>query len=334
MATEAERDELVMSLLETALALPPSERTAFLQSTRTVHPAVYEEVRHRLEWEERMNGFLRDPLIRRPAPTFSSGDLLGGRFRLRRELGRGGMGVVFEAWDEKLGRPVAVKCARPGYQNRLPPEARAALEVSHPNVCKLYELHTADTAWGPVDFLTMEFVEGETLAERISRDGALAETEARQIAVQLCAGLSQAHHQGVIHGDIKCGNVILSRSPEGSSRAVLTDFGLAKLKPSGGVHVMSAQGGTLDYMAPELFHGARASVASDIYALGVVFHFMLTGKSTQRDADRSSAKAPVLGDLPSRWNRVVTQCLAPGTGAAVPVGRRCFRDSHRAALAH
>jgi serine/threonine-protein kinase len=103
--------------------------------------------------------------------------------------------------------------------------------------------------------------------------------EARELGRQICAGLEQLHRQGVIHGDLKCANIILSRSPEGDFRPVITDFGLAKLKANtAGDGTMSGHGGTFDYMAPELFLGGRVSVASDLYALGVVFHAMLTGR--------------------------------------------------------
>src|SRR5437016_1297788 len=207
----------------------------------------------------------------KPAETdpavFASGALLGGRFRIVRAVGRGGMGVVYEAFDEMLGRRVALKCARPGHHDRLPPEARAAREVSHYNVCKVHELHVLSTPLGEMECLSMEFIEGETLSARVHRQGRIPAREAREIALQICAGLAQAHKQAVVHGDLKCGNVILTESAEGCPRAVLTDFGLARLKlADGGAHVMSEQGGTLDYMAPELFLGQPASVASDMYA--------------------------------------------------------------------
>lgn len=304
MQDQAEHDELVMTLVESALALPPAERETYLSSVSASNPAVYEEVRSRVEWEERMGGFLCEPVVHRDTapPEFAAGELVNGRFRIMRTLGRGGMGVVYEAFDEKLDRRIAIKCARGGFQSRLSPEARAALEVSHPNVCKLHELHTAETPQGPIDFLTMEFIAGETLAERIERDGPLPQQEARAIALQICAGLGQAHRQGVIHGDLKTANVILARSADGGVRAVLTDFGLAKLAAaSGGVHVMSVQGGTLDYMAPELFNGARASVATDIYALGCLLHVMLTGRTP---------KASVMEPLPAPWDRIAGKCAA------------------------
>ncbi len=312
MQGEAEFDELVMTLVEAVMALPPEERDSYLQPTRTVNPELYAEVRRRVEWEERMGGFLKEPVMaKRAAPerVFEAGELVNGRFRIIRSLGHGGMGLVYEAHDQKLDRRVALKCAKSGFQSQLSPEARAALEVSHPNVCKLHELHTAETAGGPVDFLTMEFIDGQTLADRL-RDGPLKPAEVRAIALEACAGLAQAHRQGVVHGDIKPGNVMISRSPAGQRRTVLTDFGLAKLDRAGtGVHVTSLRGGTLDYMAPELFQGARASVASDIYALGVMFQAMLTGAST-RPKGGPSERMAAIQELPAPWNRVVKRCVA------------------------
>lgn len=340
MRSEQERDELLMSLVESVIKLPPEEREGRLRALCD-DPELSEEVRTRIEWDERMGRFLLDPLIQRPVvdDAFGPGHHLGVRFRIVREAGHGGMGIVYEAMDKELDRRVALKCAKPGHRNRLPPEARAAREVSHFNVCKVHDLHKVSTEFGEMDFLSMEFIEGETLSARIDRDGPLPEREAREIALQICAGLAQAHRQGVIHGDLKCSNIILARAPEGGMRAVITDFGLAKLKYAEGSEVMGVRGGTLDYMAPELFRGEPAAVASDVYALGVLFHAMLTGHTPKRLHStlarelvetwntRSRASTVTLErniadedwqrkveKLPSRWKKVVTRCLAPRAG--------------------
>ena len=337
MLTGEEHDELIMSLLEEALQTPPLEREKRMRAICR-DPFVYEEVQRRIEWEQRMGRFLLDPLIERPVvpDPLTPGHLLDNRFRIVRKIGFGGMGIVFEAIDEKLDRRVALKCARLGHGHRLPPEARAAREVSHFNVCKVHDLHSAATESGDLDFLSMEFIEGHTLSERIYRDGPIPEKEAREIARQICAGLAQAHRQGVIHGDLKCSNIILTRS-DGAVRAVITDFGLARLYQAGGDNLMSpGRGGTLDYMAPELLMGHPAGAAADLYALGVLFHHMLTGRTPERiDPTNSGSKpapfqplhsrsstvtlgeAPVAGDwhrrvepLPTRWKKVVRRCLA------------------------
>src|SRR6185369_525547 len=145
---------------------------------------------------------------------FSPGNLLADRFRIVSEVGRGGMGLVYEAIDEKLNRPVALKCAQPGYGHRLPPEVCAAREVSHFNVCKVHDLHMVSTALGDMEFVSMEFIEGPTLADRICHEGKLLPAEVRRIAYQICAGLAQAHRQNIIHGDLKCSNIILSPLPQ------------------------------------------------------------------------------------------------------------------------
>ncbi len=351
-------DDLIMALVEETLQTPPEEREERL---RTVcrNSAVYQEVRERVEWEERMGRFLLDPLFERVATEdpFDAGSLVGGRFRILRKVGYGGMGVVFEAIDEKLERRVALKCARPGHRKRLPPEARAAREVSHYNVCKVHDLHTVDTPAGETDFLSMEFIEGQTLSDRIRAGGPVPDREAREIAAQICAGLAQAHRQGVIHGDLKCSNILLTESREGRVRAVITDFGMAKMAEPEGGSVMSGRGGTFDYMAPELLLGGRATAASDLYALGVMFHVMLKGTSPERltppprpipaplwGADTDAATLTVgdarlvqsivpgdwqrkVEDLPAPWDRITKGCLQ-----ARPQERFTSADEVEAAL--
>jgi len=176
MHTENERDERVMTLVEAALGQSPEDRDAWLRTACGGDPDVYAEVTERLEWEQRMSGFLSQSLITefefldRP---FEPGETVAGRFRILAEAGCGGMGIVYEALDEKLSRRVAIKCARGGYGHWLPPEVLAAREVSHYNVCKVHDLHSTETELGEIEFLTMEFIEGETLSERIRRAGGM-----------------------------------------------------------------------------------------------------------------------------------------------------------------
>jgi len=321
-----------MTLVDAALEQGPELRLSYIESACSDDPILRAEVEKRVRWEEQIQSFLRDAVtttLEKLNPTFEPGQYLAGRFRVLREIGQGGMGVVYEAFDEKLNRRVALKCAQVGYGHRLPPEARAAREVSHFNVCKVYDLHSAQTKFGTVEFLTMEFIDGETLSGRLRRTGPLPPAEARDIALQICAGLAQAHRQGVVHGDLKCGNVLLARSPDGTTRAVVTDFGLASLKLPGSEDIVGSEhGGSFDYMAPELFSGSQASIASDVYALGVLFHVMLTGEvpvrpevlqvlsdddstATLRKA-RFDVNAPrKCRDLPSPWDEIVTCCLEP-----------------------
>ncbi len=246
------------------------------------------------------------------ANPFRVGALVANRFRILREVGNGGMGVVYAAQDAVLDRRVALKCSQPGHRDRLPPEVRAAREVSHFNVCKVYDLHLVDTPKGETEFLSMEFVEGQTLADKIRTGGPLPDAEARAIARGICAGLGQAHRQGVVHGDLKTSNILLAESPDGRVRPVITDFGLAKFAHSGGSSLMSGRGGTPDYMAPELLRGERSTIASDLYALGVLFHNMLTGRSPGRTEARPEAPPP-----PGAESQVATVTAA----SAVPAAR-------------
>jgi serine/threonine protein kinase len=324
---KAQDDELVMELVEMALASPPHDIERYLQEACGGDPALLLQVRSYVEWEQRMEGFLAEPLYPRAflEHPFEPGQLLEHRFRITREIAQGGMGIVYEAVDEKLERRIALKCAKVGFRKRLPPEVRNASDISHPNVCKIFEIHTAATEHGDLDFLTMEFLEGETLAERLRR-GPFSHREARVIALQLCAGLAEAHRKHVVHGDLKSSNIILARD-DGDIRAVITDFGLARRPDTTQRSLQSGEiAGTPDYMAPELWKGAKASVASDIYALGVILREMVAG-----------------ADVNSRWKRVVQRCLkeepaerfAAADGVALeiaPQSRRWFLASAAAAV--
>jgi tetratricopeptide (TPR) repeat protein len=253
------------------------------------------------------------------------GQLLADRFRVVRRIAQGGMGVVYEAFDEKLGRRIALKCARGGHDRHLSPEVRLATEVSHPNICKIYEIHSAQTPLGPLEFFTMEFLEGPTLHHRL-QEGRIARKEADAIARDLCAGLAEAHRHQIIHGDLKSANVILTKNPDGTPRAVITDFGLARAARTSGI-----RGGSPGYMAPELYAGQPTTVASDIYALGVILYELASGlrpderaamaESTvthlpsdppvdvdyrQRFAALSQAPPP---PLRSRWDPILKTCL-------------------------
>lgn len=258
---------------------------------------------------------------------FQPGDLVAERFRIVEEVGRGGMGVVYKAYDERLNRRVALKSARDGFRHWLPPEVRAAREVSHVNVCKVHDLHSTGAEHPGIEFLTMEFIDGETLSDHIRRAFPLETLAARDIARQICAGLAAAHRQGVIHGDLKCGNILLAETARGGRRVVITDFGLAAIEHAGEQRTINQVAGSFDYMAPELFAGRPITVASDLYALGVVFHFMLAAAAPPRiggspalaDDQTITMAHTVLGPylprragiLPAPWRAIVSRCLEP-----------------------
>jgi tetratricopeptide (TPR) repeat protein/TolB-like protein len=326
---ENERLELVMNMVDAAVDLSSEARVSYLNSA-CGDSDIRAEVESRLQWERHMRGFLRDAVVTSSKfldGPFEPGERVAGRFHIIREVGRGGMGVVYQAFDEKVEQVIALKAPYFGGGRGLPPEARAAREVSHFNVCKVHELHSAEVEGGKVEFLSMEFIGGETLSARIRREGPLSPDEARDIALQICDGLAQAHRQGVIHGDLKSANVILTKLPEGGTRAVVTDFGLATMAPAQGENGnVSCQGGTFDYMAPELFMGAPTSVASDLFALGVIFHEMLAGKKPEAvrqeitesaetltmsssDTTRRSYSTRRWEELPAPWQGIVFRCL-------------------------
>jgi serine/threonine protein kinase/tetratricopeptide (TPR) repeat protein len=311
----AHDDELVMTLVELALQRSEPDREPYLKSACADDTELFAEVWHYVQSEHRMNGFLLDPLVRplevEAEYSFRTGELLEGRFRIVREVAQGGMGIVYEAWDQRLDKRVALKCAKSGFRKRLPPEVRSATEIAHPNVCKTFEIHTANHEGAEIDFLTMEFLEGQTLAQRL-QEGPLPQPEARAIAIQLCEGLAEAHRKGVIHGDLKANNIILTKEEGGTVRAVITDFGLARGASSMHPAMRSDAGGTPDYMAPELWNGEKLSVASDIYALGVVLYELACGHRPF-GADVSTEARTVRQPPPAhpKWDRVLARCLAP-----------------------
>src|SRR5215472_3857299 len=318
MTPSLEQDYRVMTILNTALHLPESERSGYLSVACQGNEELLQEIAEAIEWEERMGNFLRAPLIslqdlERP---FQVGAVIADRFEIIREIGEGGMGVVYEAFDRKRHQRIAIKSAKLGFRRLLTPELESALKVRHANICLVNEIHSAPTEYGDVDFLTMEFLDGQTLSARLS-SGALQYDEALDIARQLCSALTEAHLSGVIHRDLKSANVILCRSGD-ETRAVITDFGLATettLDPRD-------LAGTPGYMAPELWRGERPSKASDIYALGVILYEMVTGvkpftdqKTQSRLTSQPVAPSTWTKGLDSRWDAAILRCLDPSPAA-------------------
>jgi len=296
MEGSVEHEQGIAILLD-ALQLQPEERKAYLRTACNDDQELHREVVEALQWEERMGSFLLEPLIdfAQLARPFEAGQMVSERFAIIREIGEGGMGVVYEAYDQKRQQRIAIKAAKPGFQRLLSPELEGALKVRHHNICLVNEIHTAQTEFGDLDFLTMEFLDGQTLAAYLAEHGKLNHPEALAVACQLCAGLAEAHHSGIIHRDLKSGNVILCQNQDGSRRAVIPDFGLA-----GGQSVPPGEmGGTPGYMAPELWRGEQASKASDIYALGVILYLMVAGrgpyeKKRRKEEPASDPLAPTL----------------------------------------
>jgi predicted Ser/Thr protein kinase len=205
---------------------------------------------------------------------FAPGALLAGRYRIVALLGRGGMGEVYRADDLQLDQPVALKLLPEALSRneaaiaRFRNEVRTARQVSHPNVCRVYDLTEIDGLL----VLSMEYVDGEDLGSLLRRIGRLPADKALEIARKLCAGLAAAHEKGVLHRDLKPSNVML----DGRGEVLLTDFGLAGL--AGEIEGSEVRNGTPAYMAPEQLAGLEVTVKSDIYALGLVLYEIFTGK--------------------------------------------------------
>jgi serine/threonine-protein kinase len=201
---------------------------------------------------------------------FEPGTLLDGRYRVIERVGRGGMGEVYRADDLKLGQPVALKFLPPDVDKdparltQLHTEVRMARQVSHPNVCRVYDIDEVDGT----TFLSMEYVDGEDLSSLLKRVGRFPEDRALEIARQICAGLAAAHERDVIHRDLKPANVML----DGTGKVRITDFGLA------GASGEAIRAGTPAYMAPEQLSGEEVTARSDIYALGLVLYELFTGQ--------------------------------------------------------
>ena len=246
---------------------------------------------------------------------FLPGTILGGRYRVVELLGKGGMGEVYRADDLKLGQAVALKflpkrlAMDPARLARLLNEVRIARQVSHPNVCRVYDVGEVDGE----HFISMEYIRGEDLADLIRRIGRLPPDKAVQIARQICSGLAAAHARGVLHRDLKPGNVLLDE--HGVAR--LTDFGLAGLADD--LRGAQVREGTPAYMAPEQLAGREVSVRSDLYSLGLVLYELFTGQSPFRARslpelieERQSSTPPSpssLVDLDPIVERVILRCL-------------------------
>ena len=244
---------------------------------------------------------------------FVPGALLLDRYRILGLLGRGGMGEVYRADDLRLGQTVALKflpadLARDaGRLARFHGEVRLARQVSHPSVVRVYDL--GDFEGHP--FLSMEYIDGENLSILLRRIGRLPQDKATEVARQICAGLAAAHERGVVHRDLKPGNVMI----DGRGRARIADFGLAGVLGTDD----GTRAGTPAYMAPEQFRGGDTGVASDIYALGLVLYELYTGKRAFRgeslqELARSRDTAPpspssLVEGLDPAVERVIQRCL-------------------------
>jgi tetratricopeptide (TPR) repeat protein len=335
----------VKEIFAEASDLPVDERPAYVHQTAAGDQAVEREVLRLLHLdagaEEWLEG-LRPPteVVQSASDlhSFFPGQVLAARYEIQQFLAVGGMGEVYSAHDLQLDQRIAIKVlagelATADQVSLLKREVQAARRIQHANVCRVFDLVRTEVARGrSAVFLTMELLEGETLSEKLRREGALTERQALPLIRQMVAALAAAHQAGVIHGDFKSANVMIVPREGGAPRAVVTDFGLARrLAPGRGQTLLSASlsglagYGTPAYMSPEQIQGGKASKAADIYALGVVLYEMLTGElpygedSPLAMAVKKSREPPVAPEslspaLRRTWSAAILKCMAADPG--------------------
>jgi serine/threonine protein kinase/tetratricopeptide (TPR) repeat protein len=263
-----------------ALELPKPERRRFLDSACSKDSALIAQIECLLAAYDSMGDFLTPR-----QGALSEGTVLCGRYRLVRFLGGGGMGEVYETLDEQLGVTIAIKVLRslPEVRDsaqRFRREIQIARQITHPNICRVFDYHQHDDGLHKVEFISMELLPGETLARQLERRRHTKQ-EAIDIGLQLCEGLAAAHDRGIVHRDLKPANIMLSSNDRGY-RVCIMDFGLARgiLPAEGADGFQTVAGqviGTPAYMAPEQLQDEPITQATDIYSLGVVLYELFTG---------------------------------------------------------
>ena len=331
-------------LFHEALQVTPSRRSTFVHAACDGDHELENALERLLEAEQEGTGPIDIPLVaignRRYAwsARFEPGELVLGRFRIVRQIGKGGMGEVYDSEDLQLGR-IALKTIRadlagsPETFERFRQEVQLARRVSGRQVCRIHELYLlpADGRHDATAFLTMEYLDGTTLSSWVEKNGPFTWKEALRIASEICEGLRLIHENGIIHRDLKSVNIMLCEQ-EGDLRIVLMDFGLAhdfnaEVRAKQGSGGAGSRGrssapkilGTPESMAPEQFEGGEVSPATDIYALGVVLYELVTGvhpyaAETPVAAAIRRARPPrppssIRPGLPRQLDRVIDRCL-------------------------
>jgi tetratricopeptide (TPR) repeat protein len=281
------------------------------------------------------------PPVRADDGPFQPGQQVGPRYTIIKLLGTGGMGAVYQAFDHELGVAVAIKVIRPAAQsdataakdleNRFKRELVLARQVTHKYVVRIHDLGELNG----IKYLTMPFVEGETLAQLLRKTKTLPLARAIQIATQVAQGLEAAHDKGVIHRDLKPENIMIEKATESpiatGGDALIMDFGIARSMSTGGTQTAAGSViGTLEYMAPEQAQGAKVDQRADQYAFGLIMYDMLVGR--QRLSKRENAMTELLSrlasappaprqinpEIPEAVDQLVMRCLQPSADARYP----------------
>ncbi len=323
-----ERWQQVRDVLEKALELVPSERSAFLNSACSSDQSLRQEVETLLASSDGVrSGFLQSSTLR---VTLISGAKLGD-YEVKSLLGSGGMGEVYRARDSRLGRDVAIKVlpsflsADSDRLRRFEQEARAAATLNHPNILAVHQMGTCQGA----PYLVSELLEGETLREQLNR-GRLAVRKAIDYGVQIARGLAAAHEKGIVHRDLKPENLFVTKD----GRVKILDFGLAKLtQPQSGPEnaeltltketEVGMVMGTVGYMSPEQVRGQTADHRADIFAFGAILYEMLAGIRAFQKPTSAETMTAILNEDPSRISQVTTN-IPPALQRVV---HRCLEKS-------
>ena len=327
----------VKELFQAMLEVEPASRRRIL-GEKQIAPELRRVVEDLLEAHEDAGSFLNQHAMSTftpfPGPARSclaANTLLVDRFLIRRFLARGGMGEVYEAEDLELQTSVALKVVRPeiadhpGALSRFRREVHLAKQVTHPHVCRIFDLFRhRDPEAGDVIFLSMELLRGQTLAEHLRLSGRLDSHQAVTVIRQLASALDAAHSAGILHRDLKPGNIMLEAGRAGDVRAVITDFGMAWSRDANADSPLTRSGqlafGTPDYMSPEQIEGKDLTPASDIYSLGLVIYQMITGARAfggetpllsvlRRLTESPPPPSGVLPELDRHWDGIVSRCL-------------------------
>ena len=326
-----ERWQRVKELFHDALERPADERAAFLAEACRDDAEARAALERLLDAHARADDFLETPAVGtavEPSRPPLTGRVIG-HYEVRGRLGVGGMGEVYEAYDRRLKRTVAIKLvpsSDPRAQARLWREAEHASGLNHPNICVVHEIGEAEGH----AYIVMEHVRGRPLAEAIPEEGLPVE-RALGYALQMTGALAEAHEHGIVHRDLKSANVMVT--PEG--RVKVLDFGLARRLADSvsGPPVETSSwtmpgmiAGTLSYMAPEVLRGERADARSDVWAIGIVLHEMLTGErpfAGQTPFELSSvilsgSPRPLPSHVPAGLVVVIRKCLEKDPAARYP----------------